>query len=61
MRMAKMEENITDGKVSEDINASNIAKLQQKRNNNEKNKEDEEEEEEEEEEEKECKTKFCRK
>ena len=55
MRMAKMEENITDGKVSEDINASNIAKLQQKRNNNEKNKEEEEEEE------KECKTKFCRK
>jgi len=57
MRMAKMEENITDGKLSEDINASNtrIAKLQQKRNNNEKNKEEEEEEE------KECKTKFCRK
>jgi hypothetical protein len=38
----KKEENMTDGNVSKDINASNIAKLQQKRNNNEKNKEDEE-------------------
>lgn len=36
------EENMTDGNVNTDINASNIAKLQQKRNDNEKNKEEEE-------------------
>jgi hypothetical protein len=36
------EENMTDGNVSKNINASNVAKLQQKRNNSEKNKEEEE-------------------
>jgi hypothetical protein len=45
------EENMTDVNVSKDTNASNIAKLQQKRNNNEKIKKRKK---------KEYKIKFCR-